>query len=134
VRVCVYRASELFYLYLCLVLAVSNGVVRSQLFSGLLGGHLYLGLSPLLALVSTVGKPRLVVVAVQGAPEYGNSSIPASILQMELFCTSIQWLPRLRANNSVGQCEAFAISTYWVACYCLSCFMPIKKWNVFDQE
>jgi len=70
VQVCVYRASELFYLYLCLVLAVSNGVVRSQLFSGLLGGHLYLGLSPLLAPVSTVGKPRLVVVAVQGAPRY----------------------------------------------------------------
>jgi len=31
-------------------------------------GHLYLWLMPLLAPVSTVGKSRLVVVAVQGAP------------------------------------------------------------------
>jgi len=35
---------------------------------GLRGGHLYLWSIPLLAPVSTVGKPRLVVVAVQGAP------------------------------------------------------------------
>ena len=38
-------------------------------FCGLHEGHFYMRTAPLLAPVSTVGKSRLVVVAVQGAPQ-----------------------------------------------------------------
>ena len=48
--------------------SVSFVVILSSHFRGLRGGHLYMWPSPLLAPVSTVGKTRLVVVAVQGAP------------------------------------------------------------------
>jgi hypothetical protein len=58
-------------LFLCFTVLHHDGyycVVLYILFCGLHGGHWYMWLSPLLAPVSTVGKSRLVVVAVQGAP------------------------------------------------------------------
>ena len=42
-------------------------------FCGLHEGHFYMRTAPLLAPVSTVGKSRLVVVAVQGAPPFHSS-------------------------------------------------------------
>jgi len=62
------------FLVYCLYSTVLHSLAADGIFHcafvlhKLLGGHLYLWLAPLLAPDSTVGKPRLVVVAVQGAP------------------------------------------------------------------
>jgi len=55
--------------YMCWVLWCSSYCYGSMSSYVFLGGHLYLRFSPLLTLVFTVRKSRLVVVAVQGARE-----------------------------------------------------------------
>jgi len=55
--------SPCFYTFLVII-----GVVHYKVVLWDTGGHWCMWPSPLLALVSTVGKLRLVVVAVQGAP------------------------------------------------------------------
>ena len=49
-------------------LLVTTGVIQYGFVLRVTQGHLYMWRTPLLAPVSTVGKTRLVVVAVQGAP------------------------------------------------------------------
>ena len=49
-------------------LLVTTGVIQYGFVLRVTQGHLYMWRTPLLAPVSTVGKTRLVVVTVQGAP------------------------------------------------------------------
>src|SRR5437588_4659609 len=76
-------------------LLVTTGVIRYGFVLRVTQGHWYMWRTPLLAPVSTVGKTRLLVVAVQGAPRgpVFPLSVSVCVLVRQLRPTSRSFAP-----------------------------------------